>query len=66
MAMRPVSARSTAPYQTLLFFSSRTLPASVAFFGHKRRAVVGRGMVVYCDESHTIASPFFFAHFRTL
>lgn len=27
----PVSARSTAPYQTLLFFSSRTLPASVAF-----------------------------------
>ena len=31
MAMRPVSARSTAPYQTLLFFSSRTLPASVAF-----------------------------------
>ena len=28
-------------------------------FGHKRRAVVGRGMVVYCDESHTIASPFF-------
>ena len=31
MAIRPVSARSTAPYQTLLFFSSRTLPASVAF-----------------------------------
>jgi hypothetical protein len=29
--MRPVSARSTAPYQTLLFFSSRTLPTSVAF-----------------------------------
>ena len=35
MVMRPVSARSTAPYQTLLFFSSRTPPAIVAFSAAK-------------------------------
>mgnify|MGYP000939547437 CR=1 FL=1 len=35
MVMQPVSARSTAPSQTLLFFSSRTLPAIVAFSAAK-------------------------------
>ena len=35
MTMCPVSARSTAPYQTLQSFFSSTLPASVAFSATK-------------------------------
>ncbi len=61
MAMRLVSARSTAPYQTLLFFQPHAA-RQCGVFGHKRGAVVGRGwfIVMKAILLHLRS----FAHFR--
>ena len=60
--MRPVSARSTAPYQTLLFSQEAArCPPVMAFSRPKRRALSVGTQLVYCDGFAPLAHAVLFA-----